>query len=36
VQDIPMDKAIAKVVHATIKKVSEDIEALASIPRSRR
>jgi leucyl-tRNA synthetase len=29
VQDIPMDKAIAKVVHATIKKVTEDVEALA-------
>lgn len=29
VQDVPMDKAIAKVVHATIKKVTEDIEALA-------
>ncbi|HET6409705.1 MAG TPA: leucine--tRNA ligase, partial [Chthoniobacteraceae bacterium] len=29
VQDAPMDKPIAKVVHATIKKVSEDIEALA-------
>jgi leucyl-tRNA synthetase len=29
VQDIPMDKAIAKTVHATIKKVTEDIEALA-------
>ena len=28
-QDIPMDKATAKVVHATIKKVSEDIEALS-------
>jgi leucyl-tRNA synthetase len=29
VQDVPMDKAIAKVVHATIKKVTEDVEALA-------
>jgi leucyl-tRNA synthetase len=29
VQDISMDKAIAKVVHATIKKVTEDVEALA-------
>jgi leucyl-tRNA synthetase len=29
VQDVPMEKAIAKVVHATIKKVTEDIEALA-------
>ncbi len=28
-QDIPMDKATAKVVHATIKKVGEDIEALS-------
>jgi leucyl-tRNA synthetase len=29
VQDVPMDKALAKVVHATIKKVGEDIEALS-------
>jgi leucyl-tRNA synthetase len=29
VQDVPMDKAIAKVVHATVKKVTEDIEAMA-------
>jgi leucyl-tRNA synthetase len=29
VQDIPMDKSIAKVVHATIKKVTEDVESLA-------
>jgi len=29
VQDVPADKALLKVVHATIKKVSEDIEALA-------
>jgi leucyl-tRNA synthetase len=29
VQDIPADKALLKVVHATIKKVTEDIEALA-------
>jgi len=29
VQDVPAEKALAKVVHATIKKVSEDIEALA-------
>ena len=29
VQDVPMDKPIAKVVHATIKKVSEDIESLS-------
>ncbi len=29
VQNIPADKALLKVVHATIKKVSEDIEALA-------
>jgi leucyl-tRNA synthetase len=28
-QDVPMTKATAKVVHATIKKVSEDIEALS-------
>ena len=28
-QDIPMDKATAKVVHATIKKIGEDIEALS-------
>jgi leucyl-tRNA synthetase len=29
VQDVPADKAVLKVVHATIKKVTEDIEALA-------
>jgi leucyl-tRNA synthetase len=29
VQDVPMDKALAKVVHATIKKVGEDIEELS-------
>ncbi|MGB8170155.1 MAG: class I tRNA ligase family protein, partial [Chthoniobacteraceae bacterium] len=29
VQDVPMEKAIAKVVHATIKKVGEDIESLS-------
>jgi leucyl-tRNA synthetase len=29
VQDVPMDKSMAKVVHATIKKVTEDVEALA-------
>ena len=29
VQDVPMEKALAKVVHATIKKVGEDIEALS-------
>ena len=29
VQDVPMDKATAKVVHATIKKVGEDIEDLS-------
>jgi leucyl-tRNA synthetase len=29
VQDVPADKALLKVVHATIKKVSEDIEALS-------
>jgi leucyl-tRNA synthetase len=29
VQDIPMDKSISRVVHATIKKVTEDVEALA-------
>jgi leucyl-tRNA synthetase len=29
VQDVPMDRALAKVVHATIKKVSEDVEALS-------
>ncbi len=29
IQDVPMDKAIAKVVHATIKKVGEDIEDLS-------
>src|SRR4030095_9088022 len=29
VQDIPVQKSIAKVVHATVKKVTEDIEALA-------
>jgi leucyl-tRNA synthetase len=28
-QNIPMDQALTKVVHATIKKVTEDIEALA-------
>ena len=28
-QEVPMDKATAKVVHATIKKVGEDIEALS-------
>jgi leucyl-tRNA synthetase len=28
-QNIPMDPALTKVVHATIKKVTEDIEALA-------
>ncbi len=28
VQDVPMDKATAKVVHATIQKVGEDIEEL--------
>jgi leucyl-tRNA synthetase len=28
-QDVPMDKASAKAVHATIKKVGEDIEALS-------
>ena len=29
VQDVPMEKSLAKVVHATIKKVGEDIEALS-------
>jgi leucyl-tRNA synthetase len=29
VQDVPMDKPLAKVVHATIKKVGEDIEELS-------
>jgi leucyl-tRNA synthetase len=29
VQDVPMEKALAKVVHATIKKVGEDIEDLS-------
>jgi len=29
VQDVPMEKPLAKVVHATIKKVGEDIEALS-------
>ena len=29
VQDVPMEKAVAKVVHATIKKVNEDIEDLS-------
>jgi leucyl-tRNA synthetase len=29
VQDLPMDKAVAKAVHAAIKKVGEDIEALS-------
>jgi leucyl-tRNA synthetase len=29
VQDVPMDKPIAKVIHATIKKVGEDIESLS-------
>jgi len=29
VQDVPMEKSVAKVVHATIKKVGEDIEALS-------
>ena len=29
VQDVPMEKALAKVVHATIKKVGEDIENLS-------
>jgi leucyl-tRNA synthetase len=29
VQDVPMDKAAAKAVHAAIKKVGEDIEALS-------
>jgi leucyl-tRNA synthetase len=29
VQEVPMDKAVAKVVHATIKKVTEDIESLS-------
>jgi leucyl-tRNA synthetase len=29
VQDVPMPKALAKVVHATIKKVGEDIESLS-------
>jgi leucyl-tRNA synthetase len=29
VQDVPMEKPIAKVVHATIKKVGEDIETLS-------
>lgn len=29
VDEVPMDKATAKVVHATIKKVGEDIEALS-------
>ena len=29
VQDVPMDKAVAKAVHATIKKVGDDIEALS-------
>ncbi len=29
VQDVPADKALLKVVHATTKKVTEDIEALA-------
>ena len=29
VQEVPMEKAVAKVVHATIKKVGEDIEALS-------
>jgi leucyl-tRNA synthetase len=29
VQDVPMDKPTAKVVHATIKKVGEDIEELS-------
>ncbi len=29
VQDVPMEKSVAKVVHATIKKVGEDIEAVS-------
>jgi leucyl-tRNA synthetase len=29
VQDVPMEKSLAKVVHATIKKVGEDIEDLS-------
>ncbi|MEQ1854263.1 MAG: class I tRNA ligase family protein, partial [Chthoniobacteraceae bacterium] len=29
VQDVPMSKALAKTVHATIKKVGEDIESLS-------
>ena len=29
VQDVPMEKPLAKIVHATIKKVGEDIESLS-------